>query len=327
MPAPLATGLLLARVPYLERSIYVLLGARDISNWTPSHPLAGRGVPWWVLAPLISVAALAWIAAISQPDSRLHVVFVDVGQGDAIFISTPSGQQILVDGGPDPLELVQFLGKRMPFRDRTIELMVLTHPHADHVNGLLEVLRRYDVKRILERQSQHESAPSQAWRRAVEDEGAEVVEAQSGQVITAPGLFMQVVSPPARLLRGTPSDVDNASVALRLVYGDVSLILAGDMFSEAEAALVASGVDIDSDVLKVGHHGSRSSSSSAFLDGVSPAIAVISMGQDNRFGHPHAEVQEALGQRVPEDLLLLTSDRGTIEFTTDGKRLKLKTER
>ena len=310
----------------LRRRAYQWL--RDTSDWTPSFPLAVRGVPWWVLAPVISVAALVWIAALSRPDSRLHVVFVDVGQGDAIFISTPSGKQILVDGGPDPLELVQFLGKRMPFRDRTIELVVLTHPHADHVNGLLEVLRRYDVKRILERQFEQEGAPDQAWRRAVEEEGAEVVQAESGQTVAVGGrAFMQVINPPARLFRGTSSDVNNASVVLKLVYGDVSFLLTGDMSREAEAALVASGVDIDSDVLKVGHHGSRSSSSSAFLDSVSPAVAVISVGQDNRFGHPHREVLEAFGQRVTEEHLLLTSERGTIELIADGKRLKLKTER
>ena len=300
---------------------------RNISNLTSSVPLAGRSVPWWVLLPVVSVAALLWIAALSQPQPKLHVAFVDVGQGDAIFISTPDGQQILVDGGPDPLELVQFLGKRMPFRDRTIELVVLTHPHSDHVNGLIEVLLRYDVRRILERRFEHEGAPYQAWRRAVEDEGAEVVQAQSGQVISAGGAFMWVLNPTARLLRGSSSDVNNASVVLKLVYGDVSFLLAGDMANEAEAELVASGEDIDSDVLKVGHHGSRSSSSSTFLGGVSPAVAVISVGQDNRFGHPHVEVLQALRRQVPEDLLLLTSDRGTIEFTTDGKRLKLKTER
>ena len=269
-----------------------------------------------------------WIAAVSLPDKRLHVAFVDVGQGDAIFVSTPGGQQILVDGGPDPVEAVRFLGERMPFWDRTIELVVLTHPHSDHVNGLIEVLRRYDVQRILEREVQHDGPPYQAWRKAVDDEGAEVVQARSGQMVALDGgVFMQVVGPGEGLLSGTSSDVNNASVVLKLLYGEVSFLLTGDMFTEAESKLVRENAHLDSDVLKVAHHGSRSSSSPLFLDRVSPAVAVISVGWDNRFDHPHPEVLEVLGRWVPGDRVFSTADRGTIEFITDGERLELKAER
>ena len=114
---------------------------------------------------------------------------------------------------------------------------------------------------------------------------------------------------------------------MKLVYGEVSFLLSGDMFREAEAALVRADAPVDSDVLKVGHHGSRTSSSAAFLDRVSPAVAVISAGEDNRFGHPHPETMEALRRWVAADRLFLTSDRGTIEFVTDGERLTVKTER
>jgi competence protein ComEC len=291
-------------------------------------PILDRSVPWWAIAPAISLAALLWIAALSLPDRRLHVSFVDVGQGDAIFIVTPGGQQLIVDGGPDPMRLARFLGEKMPFRDRTIELMALTHPHADHVTGLVEALRRYRVQRILERELEHEGAPYQAWRRAVAQEGAEVIQAQAGQVIaTSDGVVIEVLNPPDVLLRGTASDLDNAAVVLRLAYGSVSFLLTGDMFGEAEALLVEQGAPIDSDVLKVAHHGSRSSSSPEFLAGVSPAIAVISAGEDNRFGHPHPAVVEALRQRVPEKLLFVTRDKGTVEIVTDGVRLEVRTER
>ena len=299
-----------------------------VSSAYSSSPLLNRGISWWLLAAVGSLAALLWIAALSLPDKRLHVVFVDVGQGDAAFISTPGGQQILVDGGPDPVELARFLGERMPFWDRTIELVVLTHAHSDHLNGLIEVLRRYDVQRILEREVQHDGPPYQAWRKAVDDEGAEVVQARPGQVVALDGgAFMQVVGPEEKLLRGTSSDVNNASVVLKLLYGEVSFLLTGDMFTEAESRLVRENAPLDSDVLKVAHHGSRSSSSPPFLDRVSPAVAVISVGQDNRFGHPHPEVLETLGRWVPGDRVFSTADRGTIEFITDGERLELKTER
>ena len=300
----------------------------DVSRWYGSIPLAGRRVPWWILAPLVSVAALVWIAALSLADSRLHVYFIDVGQGDAAFITTPGGRQVLVDGGPDPVEMVQFLGAKMPFRDRTIDLVVLTHAHSDHITGLLEVLRRYDVRRILEREVTHDTPAYEAWRKAVAEEGAEVVQASASQLVAlGDEVFMDVVSPGPRLLRGTDSDIDNASVVLRLVYGDVSFLLTGDMFHEAEGVLVRENAPIDSDVLRVGHHGSRNSSSGGFLDRVSPVAAVISAGEGNRFGHPHAETMDALRVHVPDELVLLTGNNGTIEFVTDGRSLKVKTER
>ncbi len=315
--------------------VYVLLALRrssrrrDDEPWAMlSVPLMEKGVPIWVLAPVVGVAALLWTAAVSLPDERMRVAFIDVGQGDGAFIAMPGGQQVLVDGGPDPVRMVQFVGERMPFQDRTIEMVVLTHPHRDHVTGLVEVLRRYDVSLVLERELEFDSPSYEAWRRAVSDEGAEIVQAQAGQVIAfGDGAHVEVVSPGQRLLRGTVSDVDNASVVLRLVYDDVSFLLTGDMFSEAEGVLVRGDASIDSDVLKVGHHGSRSSSSAAFLDRVSPTIAVASAGEDNRFGHPHSETLEALSASVPEEGLFITSERGTVEFTTDGRRLQVRAER
>ena len=270
----------------------------------------------------------SWIAALSLPDGRLRVSFIDVGQGDAILITTPSGRQILVDGGPDPVQVAQFLGRKMSFRHRTVDLLVLTHPHQDHLNGLIEVLSRYEVPLVLERRTDDDSSSYLAWRGALEEEGANVVQAEPEQVIVlGDGVFIEVLSPPARLLRGTASDINNASVVLRLVYGDVSFLLAGDVLAEAESVLVSMGVSLASDVLKVAHHGSRSSSLASFLDRAKPTVAVISVGEENRFEHPHVETLEVLGRHVPEDLLFLTSERGTVEFTTDGKRLEVKTKR
>ena len=162
--------------------------------------LPQKTVAWWVSGPVVAVAALLWIAAFSLPGSRLHVTFIDVGQGDAAFITTPNGRQIVIDGGPDPLEMVRFLGREIPFRDRSIDLVVLTHAHADHVNGLIELLRRYDVKGILEREVEYDVAPYQAWRRAVGEESADVVQAQSGQLIDlGGGVILEVISPPGRV--------------------------------------------------------------------------------------------------------------------------------
>ena len=291
------------------------------------RPLRG-GVSMWLVVPVVCLAAMLWIAATLLPDSRLRVAFVDVGQGDAVFVATPSGQQIVIDGGPDRQGMVHYLGENLPFWDRTIELVVLTHPHSDHVTGLIEVMRRYKVLRVLERRVEYDTAEYRAWRRAVAEEGAEVVQATSGLTIAVgDGVRAEVLNPPAALLKGTESDVDNASVALRIVFDEVSFLLTGDMFRQAETKVAAFGSRVESDVLKISHHGSRSSSSARFLDTVRPVSAVISVGESNRFGHPHSEVIEELRQRLPQGHLFLTSVRGTVQFVTDGQRLQVKTER
>ena len=305
------------RMLRLFRPLPNLVGARSVP-----------GVPWWLLLPLIAGVALIWIAVLSLPDGKLHVAFIDVGQGDAVHVRTPSGRDILIDGGPDPLGAVRALGERLSFLDRHLDLVVLTHPHSDHVTGLLEVLDRYDVGRIVERRMAYESPAYESWSRAVTEEDAPVLQARPGQrITTGDGVIIEVVSPPEELLRGTPSDANNASIVLRLVYGDVSFLLTGDVFAGAEAALVARNAYLDSDVLKVAHHGSRSSSSGEFLDRVTPRVAVVSAGENNRFGHPHLETLVALRRHVPNDALFSTARNGTVEFITDGRRLAVKTER
>ncbi len=288
----------------------------------------GLRVPWWASGLALAVAGLVWALALLRPGDRLEVVFLDVGQGDAAFISTPAGRQIVVDGGPGRLDMVRFLGEHMPPGDRTLELVVLTHPHSDHLTGLLETLERYEVGAVLERRVEYGGPGYAAWRELAAAEGALVMDAMPGQRIDmGDGAVVQVLGPPSRLLGGTTSDVDNASVVVRIGYGDVSFLLTGDMFREGEAALVASGQHVQSDVLKVGHHGSRTSSSRVFVDAVRPTVAVISAGADNQFGHPHAETLEALGRHVDPGMVLTTFERGDVRFVTDGRELEVRTER
>ena len=283
---------------------------------------------WLLIAVAAFTSALLWFLALSQPDREMRVVFLDVGQGDSIFITTPAGQQVLIDGGPDPRHTSQLLGGMMPPGDRTIELVVLTHPHSDHVAGLVEVLDRYRVDHVLQRRVEYESALYEAWHRAVEREGAMATEASTGQVIhLGDGAYLEVISPDDRLLLSAGEDVNNASVALRLVYGRVRFLLSGDISGEVEAILVGRRAVVDSEVLKVAHHGSSTSSRPDFLDAVSPAVAVISVAADNRFGHPHPQTLAALRRHVAPETVYTTKDRGTIDFTTDGSRLWVRTER
>ena len=296
------------------------------------EPLArarpGLSVTKWLAIPIGLAAALIWTAVLTNEDGRLRVVFEDVDNGDSVLIVSPSGRQVLVDGGPGGQNATRLLGSAMPFWDRSLDMVVLTHGHADHLTGLLDVLRRYDVGHIMEREASYATPGYVGWRHAVGDEGAVVTPARTGHVIDlGDGVVIEVLHPPEALMTGTESDVNNASIVLRVVYGDVSFLLTGDIFVEAEREILSRGVDVQSTVLKIPHHGSRSSSSREFIEQVTPSVAVISVGADNRFGHPHVETLDVLGRYAPEARVLTTRDEGTIRFVTDGTTLSVKTER
>ena len=289
--------------------------------------LASRVPLKWTLVPLLLVAILVWIAAITTPDTKLHVFFLDVGQGDAILIQTPSHHNILIDGGPSPEAITTELGSRLTFWGRTIDLVVLTHPHDDHIAGLVEVLRRYEVKQVLEIGMKYKSPAYSEWLKLIEEKGIKRTIAQSGQRIElGAGIWLDILHPPADLLQGTDSDVDNNGVVLRLVYGEISFLLTADIYQEGEQCLLGQGVELESTVLKVAHHGADTSSSPSFLDAVSPQLAVISVGEDNLYNLPDQEVRDRLEQRLGQDRVYLTSERGTVELISDGHKLWLKTE-
>jgi len=273
-----------------------------------------------------AAAVLAWLAVLQLPDGKLHVAFLNVGQGDAILITTPQGQQILVDGGPSPAALTAALGKEMPFWDRALDLVVLTHPDADHLTGLVEVLDRYRVDAWLDNGQTGDDALYTQCQALLEQAGVPRRAAQAGERLElGRGLVLEVLHPPAAPLRGTESDDNNNSLVLRLAWGEASFLLAGDVEAEAEAMLLQREAVEPATVLKVAHHGSRGASTAAWLAAVAPRYAVISVGAENRFEHPHEEVLERLaGQGAA---VLRTDQVGTVEFVTDGRRLWVRTER
>jgi competence protein ComEC len=262
-----------------------------------------------------------------MPDDKLHVSFLDVGQGDAILIQTPNGQDILIDGGPDPQKINLELSKKLPFWDRTIDLVVCTQPQADHVTGLVEVLQRYEVEQVLEPGVSYNSSIYQEWCNLVEEKQIKWDTAQAGQEIDlGNGIKIEVLNPPASLWEGTSDDVDNNGVVLRLSWGQLSFLFTADIREEAEFELIGQRANLKSTVLKVAHHGSETSTSQRFLAAVDPEVAVISVGADNPFGHPSPEVLERLIDMVGEDNVYRTDEDGTIEFITDGEKLWLRVE-
>jgi competence protein ComEC len=295
------------------------------SGASKSTDLVSRLPKRWVIPPLLIVAILASVTAATMPDDKLRVSFLNVGQGDAILIQK-GNQQVLVDGGPSPQALTLELGNRMPFWDRTIELVVLTHPHSDHLTGLAEVLQRYQVEQVLYPDLDYESPLYQEWLRSVEGKNIQGTVAQAGQQINlGEGVIIKVLHPGTPLLTGTGSDINNNSVVLHLSIGRVSFLLAADIEREAEFELIGQRADLSGTVLKVGHSGSATSTTPEFLAAANPRVAVISVGE-NTFGHPSAEVVERLGEKLGAENIFRTDEQGTIEFTTDGERLWVKTK-
>ncbi len=279
------------------------------------------------LVPVAAVAALIWSANWALPDGKLRVTFIDVGQGDAVFVQTPSGGQALIDGGRNPGPVLRALGERMPFWDRSLDLVVLTHSHADHVGGLPEVLRRYEASAVLDNGYEHPSSAREEWLSTLELEGATVIQAEQGQRLMLDGeTTIEVLNPPQPQLRGTSSDIDNNATVLRLNHGEVSFLFASDVFREGELSMLSRELELEADVLKVPHHGSGTSSSRAFLEAVDPRLSVVSVGAGNSFGHPNAEVMGRLQEAVGSpDRVLLTSVLGDITLVSDGTVVRLHT--
>ena len=302
---------------------------RKIADVLPPHPLRSKSANLRLLIPAASLflfASVAWAQALSAPDGRLHVIFLDVDQGDSILIVTPSGQRILVDGGPDPVEAVRVLNDHLPFWDRRLDLLVSTHTDGDHLAGLVGVAQRHPVGTVVEG-IPGTSALYLRWQQALAEKSISPIAVQRGASIRlGDDLTLPVLNP--ALESGPPSEHDsnNGSVVLRLEYGDVSFLLTGDIEEEVELELLREGHNLSGTVLKVSHHGSNNASSPFFLRSVNPSVAVVQSGEENRYGHPHQNVIERLKKLVGDDGLYVTALHGTIELTTDGRSLWIKKE-
>ena len=317
--------------------VVIIYAAVLIAIWTWSRhrqtavrvwdALASRKSNLLLLSGPAVLAILSWVALLQLPDGKLHVAFLDVGQGDSVLITSPSGQQVLVDGGPSPSVLTSALSKQMPFWDRSLDMLIMTHPDADHISGLVEVLDRYTVDGWMDNGRSEDDATYAECMARLEASGVPKHAVYAGDRLElGGGILLEVLHPPPRLMTGTEADGNNNSLVLRLTWGQAEFLLTGDIGIEAEQLLIHSTRTLSADLLKVAHHGSGGSSGSEFLSAVAPAYAVISVGADNRFGHPDGDVLERLAAQG-NVTVLRTDQAGTIEFTTDGQRLWVSTER
>lgn len=240
---------------------------------------------------LISLILLPFIFIFSLPSQDLYFIACNVGQGDAILL-TKGFTQVLIDGGPND-RVLNCLSENMPFYDRQIELLVNTHPDADHVTGLVEVLRRFKVKQVLAPDIEAESNIARQFDILLEEEKVPLYAPEQGEEIKLSGLKLTTLWPNQKVLGVSSGKTNENSIVLHLQYGDFDALLTGDITSREEEQIIKNYQFDDIEVLKVAHHGSKYSSSEEFLEAVDPDIAVISVGK-NSFGHPAEEVLEKL---------------------------------
>jgi len=252
------------------------------------------------------------IALCEIPQHGLHVYFLDVGQGDSIFINTPQNHQILVDGGPKT-EVLNELSDVMPFFDKSIDLVVLTHPHDDHIQGLVEVLKKYEVDAVLITGVSFNNSNYNEFLRVVNEKNIPVRFAKSSEDFSFGEVFLDIIYPFKSLSGKTFSNINNSSIAMKVIYKDHSIYLGGDGEIEVEKEILASGFSLKSDVYKASHHGSRTASSLDFLVKIRPKIAVIQVGKDNTFKHPHPETLRSLFKSGVEKIYRNDLD-GRVEF-------------
>jgi len=252
------------------------------------------------------------------------VYFLNVGQGDSAFIQTPQLHQILIDGGPDSTILSK-LQTLMPAEDKTIDLVILTHPEKDHLMGILDVLQRYKIDYVLWTGVVRDTAEYKEWISLLDKakkEGTKVLIAKEGIDIRAGDVLINTLYPFKYLQGEGMGDTSNEScVVSKIVFGKGSFLFTGDITSKIEKELINNGSDLVSDVLKVAHHGSKYSTFSEFLEIVNPKIAVISVGK-NSYGHPTTETLQRLENFGIK--ALRTDTEGDIEIVSDGNSINVK---
>lgn len=255
-------------------------------------PFSKNFKKYWTTIVVLGYAALA-VSFWQVPDRRFHIYFLNIGQGDSILIKTPENHQILVDGGPEN-SVIGELAEVMPFFDKQIDLMVLTHPHADHISGLIEVLRRYRVENVLFSGVDYGGPEYDEFLKELENQGVRVFLAESRLDFRMGEVTLDVLFPKNIIAGEKFKNLNNSSIAMMVKFENKKVLLTGDLELEGEAELIKSGALLKADIFKAGHHGSRTSSSPELLRLVQPSVVVIQSGKENSYGHPHPETLKKL---------------------------------
>ena len=265
------------------------------------------------------LSILLFITWQSADNQELQIHFFDIGQGDGILIRTPSQQNIVIDGGPDN-SFITKLGQALPFYDQKIDLMVLTHPHDDHIFGLVEVLKRYKVKQVLYSGVLHTTDAYLEWLNQILEKEIQLKIAMAGQQFVFDEAELKVIYPIFSQKNQKVKNLNNSSVVVQLIFNEVKVLFTGDLEKEFEEEILQlTNFNLESQVIKLGHHGSDTSSSEEFVKAIDPEYAVIQVGQDNKFGHPSLRVLKRM-ERLGVNIYRTDID-GDIIIATDGERI------
>ena len=278
------------------------------------HPL----VP--VALVLVLVCLGIWLVVMGQAkrEGMLTFAVLDIGQGDALFIEGPTGIQVLVDAGPNTGAVLRALPRVMAFGDRTIDAVIETHPDADHMGGLVDVLERYKVGAyITPGITAKTNTLIDALNKSIDKERALIFVARRGMVVDLGGGARLDILYPDTDVSGWESRTNDGSIVARVVYGQTEVLLTGDSaFATEDYLLAVASSSLSADILKVGHHGSKSSTGAEFIQAVRPQVALISVGARNTYGHPAPDVLARLGEAgVP---VMRTDQDGTIVCTSNA---------
>lgn len=273
-----------------------------------------------VILGIVILLITVFLLLNNNEQKRLEVHFFDIGQGDSALIQTPHGQDIVIDGGPDNF-ILEKLGTNMGFFNNDIELMILTHPHSDHVTGLIEIIKRYDVEKIIYTGIDYDSLVYKTFLDEAKKElGVQIIIADKKQrIVLGDELYLDILYPEKNISKIIEENVNNTSIVCRLVHGENSFLFMGDAEYEEEIEIIDDG-GLQSDVLKLAHHGSKTNNRE-FINIVSPEYTVISVGEDNKFGHPYKGVINILNDI--ETRVFRTDKYGDISFFSDGDNLEV----
>jgi competence protein ComEC len=242
---------------------------------------------------VIIFAFLLYTVLVPKP-KYASVKFLDVGQGDAALITTPSNQRILIDGGPNDAVMAR-LDKTIPFYERRLDAVILTHPHSDHLNGLIKVLKTYEVKKIYMTGVLHTTPEYIEFLDEIKAKNLKAENVTAGKELElSDGIKLNFLYPYKNLVGQKVENLNNSSIVTRLVWNKSSFIFMGDLEAEAQTDLLKQNANVQSEVIKIAHHGSKDSANKTFLEKVNPRIAVISVGKDNKFGHPSEQALDLL---------------------------------